>query len=265
MHTPIPKYWFDGNPLITSLFNGLSVSIPEIERFIVGSAKDALPHVKNKELEKAVAILTHEEEAHARVHDTYNNLLRKQGYQISKHEAFEHSVAAFFNKQSIKTRLVVCLCSEFFTAVLGRHLVEAKIYNVPGVDSRMSALWTWHSYEELHHRGTAFDLYLDQGGGYFRRAGLMIILTIRWMVAHFPACIAIFFQSKAPVDFKMFLRNLNFILGPRGFYTAVIVNWFIFFKPGFHPKKDIRLEEGLDPELHHFHVEKHFVEVVEAA
>jgi predicted metal-dependent hydrolase len=165
MHEPIPKYWFDGNPLITSLFNGLSVSIPEIERFIVGSVRDALPHVKSKELKKAVEILTHEEEAHARVHDTYNNLLRKQGYKISKHEAFEHSVAEFFNIQDIKTRLVVCLCSEFFTAVLGRHLIEAKIYTIPGVDARMSALWTWHSYEELHHRGTALIcIWIREGG-----------------------------------------------------------------------------------------------------
>ena len=88
---PIRTYWFDDNPVVTSFFNGLSVSIPEIERFIVGAAKDTLPLIRNHELKKSVEILTHEEEAHATVHDAYNNLLRKQGYRITKHEATEHA------------------------------------------------------------------------------------------------------------------------------------------------------------------------------
>ncbi|MEK9177223.1 MAG: metal-dependent hydrolase, partial [Patescibacteria group bacterium] len=128
MHEPIRKFWFEDNVFITCIFNGMSVSIPEIERFIVGSTRASLPHVKDKHLQKAVEILTHEEEAHARVHDAYNDLLRKQGYKISRHEAVEHAIAEFFNKRSVKTRLVVCLCSEFFTAIMGRYLFERKLH-----------------------------------------------------------------------------------------------------------------------------------------
>ena len=264
MHEPIRKYWYADNPIITAFFNGLSVSIPEIERFIVGTVRDTFPHINNKELEKSVHILAHEEEAHARVHDAYNTLLEKQGYRISKFEAIEHSIAEFFNRRSIKTRLAVCVCSEFYTAVMSRHVLESGAVEAPGVDERMRALWTWHALEELHHRSTAFNLYLDQGGGYFRRCGLMLFMTVRWLFAHVFASLAILRQGYARLTFATFWRGAGFITGTKGFYTNIVPHWFAFFKPGFHPRKDIKLEVGLDADLHHFHVEKHFVEMVEA-
>lgn len=265
MHQQIRKYWFDGNPTITSFFNGLSVSIPTIERYIVGSARAALPHLKNQALRESVEILTHEEEAHARVHVAYNTLLRKQGYKIDKHVAFEEAVARFFNKRSVKTRLAVCVCSEFFTAVMGRHVLRTCVPSVKGIDERMRALWTWHSLEELHHRSTAFNLYVDQKGGYFRRTGIMLFLAVRWLLAHVSASLAILGQSKAPLSFKEIWRGVMFVLGPKGFYTNVIPSWVLFFKPGFHPAKDIGLEPGLERDLTHFHVEEHFVEFIEKA
>lgn len=260
---PIRKFWYAENPIITAFFNGLSVSIPEIERFIVGSVRDTYPRIKDKQLETSVHILAHEEEAHARVHDAYNAMLQKQGYQIKKFEAIEHRIAQFFNKRSIKTRLAVCVCSEFYTAVMSRHVLESRAVEKPGVDERMRALWTWHALEELHHRSTAFDLYLDQGGGYFRRCGLMLFMTLRWLFAHVFASLAILRQSKAKITLSTFWHGAGFITGYHGFYTNIIPSWFAFFKPGFHPRKDIELEHGLDPDLRHFHVEKHFVEVVE--
>lgn len=262
MYEPIRKYWFADNPIITAFFNGLSVSIPEIEYFIAGTARDTIPRIRNKQLQESVDILLHEEEAHARVHNTYNDMLRKQGYKISKHEDFEHKMAVFFNKQSIKTRLAVCVCSEFYTAVMSRHVLESKLYDIPGIDERMRAVWTWHSLEELHHRSTAMNLYMDQGGGYFRRVVLMLFMTARMAIAHISASLWILAQGKAKMGFKTIMQGIGFIIGPSGFYTNIIPSWILFFKPGFHPRKDIKLEEGLDPDLQHFHVEEHFVDLV---
>jgi uncharacterized protein len=257
MHEPIRKYWFADDASKTLFFNSLSVSIPEAERFIAQTVRDAYPHIHQKALLKSVDTLIHEEEAHTRVHEAYNLLLKRQGYVISRFEAFERKLAAFFARRSIKTRLALCCCSEFFTVVMGKHLFENRIVEEEGIDERMRALWTWHSLEELDHRSTVFDLYLDQGGGYFRRVGLMLLMTTLYFSTHLACFFALLRQDKVS------LRGFGFLIGKRGFYTAVAPHWLRFFMPGFHPRKDIALAEGLAPELHHFHVESHFVEMVE--
>ena len=91
----------------------------------------------------------------------------------------------------------------------------------------------------------------------------MLFMTLRWLVTHVSASLSLLAQSKARMSAKQIWRGIGFVLGKDGFYTNIIPSLFVFFKPGFHPAKDIKIEEGLDHDLHHFHVEKHFVEVVE--
>ncbi len=257
MIEPIRNYWFAGDASKTLFFNSLSVSIPEAERFIAQTVRDAYPLIRNKKLLHSVDTLIHEEEAHTNVHEAYNLLLKKQGYAIARFEAFEKRLARFFMQRSLKTRLALCCCSEFFTVVMGKHLFENRIVEDEGIDERMRALWTWHSLEELDHRSTVFDVYLDQGGGYFRRVALMLLMTALYFSVHLACFFALLRQDKVR------FRGIGFLFGKRGFYSAVIPSWVAFFKPGFHPSKDIKLMPGLAPELHHFHVEEHFADMVE--
>jgi predicted metal-dependent hydrolase len=244
-------------------FDSLSVSIPESERFIASTAKIARLTLSDDTQKRAADTLIHEEEAHTRVHAAYNELLRRQGYQIARFEAFEKKLSHFFEQRSLKTRLALCLCGEFFTAVMGKHLFQNRICEEEGIDERMRALWTWHSLEELDHRNTAFDLYLHQGGGYLRRVLVMIVMTILYFVTHLACFFALLKQDHVSLTSETRKDGRSFLFGKKGFYRAVITSWFAFFKPGFHPLKDIHLETGLAPELHHFHVEEHFIHLVE--
>jgi predicted metal-dependent hydrolase len=192
------------------------------------------------------------------VHEAYNELLRKQGYHFRKFEAFEERLSRFFARESLKTRLALCACGEFFTAVMGRHLVETGICETPGVDERMRALWTWHSLEELDHRGTAFEMYRAFGGGYVRRVALMLLMTALYFVTHLLCFRALLRQDAVRLSSSQRQAARSFLVGRRGFYRSVLGPWIRFFMFGFRPERDIVLASGVARELHHIHIEEHF-------
>ena len=76
-HVPITQTWLHHNAFLTSFFNASSVTIPHAERITIDSVEEALPRISDETLLREAQKIIHEEAAHYRVHDAYNEYLAR--------------------------------------------------------------------------------------------------------------------------------------------------------------------------------------------
>ncbi len=258
-HVPIPEWWFKHNALLSFILNASSATVPEAERFIVRTASRAHDRVWDKELRKRAETLVHEETAHARVHDAYNRYLEVCGFPAFAFSDDTKKLVEFFERTvSLETNLAICAMLEHFTAVFSKQLFDYGILEGEDTDERMDRIWSWHSLEELEHRSTAIDLYRELGGGYLRRILAALLASLLFLIAH-TRCLLAFLNAKKLVwKWSTWSSGIPYIWGRKGVYRLFLTHWILYFKPGFHPN-DIIIENRLQKQLHHYHIEGELV------
>ncbi len=258
-HTPIPEWWYRRSALLTFLLNASSTTVPEGERFIVRSAEHAMELTTDNELKMRAKTLIHEETAHARMHDAYNQYLETQGFCSLKYNEETKRLVYFLEKRfSLFERLATCTMIEHFTAIFSKQILESGILEGEDVDERMDRIWSWHSLEELEHRSTAIDLYRALGGGYFTRVYMAGVTSILFAFVH-TRCLIEFLREKNVLwKWKTWKDGMPYVFGKKGVYRLFLTDWILFFKPGFHPNQ-IPIENRLAKQLHHYHIEEEMV------
>src|SRR3989338_7385895 len=114
---PIRSWWYKDNVLFTLFINAASVGIPDAERLVISTVREITDHKRFPAMEKQVADIIHEETAHARVHDMYNEYLKSTGLEFEKYTRRGRILAAFIERHfSLKTRLAVTSTIDHFTA-----------------------------------------------------------------------------------------------------------------------------------------------------
>jgi predicted metal-dependent hydrolase len=110
-----------------------------------------------------------------------------------------------------------------------------------GVHPSVRPLWLWHALEESEHKAVAFDVYKAVGGGYLRRASLMLVTT------------AVFFTAQTLVHArlmatrKILWKPWRWVRGATrfwiypGYFTKLLPAYLAYFRPSFHPdERDTR-------------------------
>jgi len=257
---PIREWWFKDNALLTFLLNASSTTIPEGERFIVRAVEEARGLIVREALIHSADRLIHEETAHACVHDAYNLYLDDIGLPAKRYGTETKKLLLFFEKRcSLEQRLAICAMIEHFTAIFGKQIFDTGILEGEDVDERMDRVWSWHSLEEIEHRSTAIDIYRELGGGYFTRAWTALYASTLFALVH-TSCLLGFLASKKVLwKWKTWKAGLPYVFGRKGVYRLFLTDWILFFRPGFHPY-DIPIENRLQKQLHHYHIEGDLVQ-----
>jgi predicted metal-dependent hydrolase len=232
----VPRDWSANDAYQTTFMNALSLLFPEGERFFVESVKQHKHHVTDPQLARDVAGFIGQEAMHGREHRAFNELLVAHGYAEApriegKLKTFLKAVRRML---SPKSQLAVTCALEHFTAMLAEQLLAD-----PRLRSEMHAdvapLWLWHALEESEHKSVAFDVYRAAGGGYLRRAWLMIVTTI------------IFFTVQGLVHARLmatrrilwkpwtWVRGMVRMWIYPGFLTRLVPAYLSYFRPSFHP------------------------------
>lgn len=248
-----------GNMLISTLFNGASITIPDGERFVIRAAEDALPHC-SPELKKIAAHLMEEEAAHAKVHDAYNMYLRDRGYPVDRYVEKAKRATHFSNHHaSLLTRLAICAAIEHLTAISSRQALENKFFEREDVDPRMKRVWMWHATEELDHRSSAFDLYQALGGGYVRRIYAALLIGVFLFYIHVACIGALLKQEHMLWNWRAWKAASPYLFGKRGIYAHFIPDLLFYYVPNFHPSK-LPLSHKLQERLQHYPIESELAE-----
>jgi predicted metal-dependent hydrolase len=256
---PIREWWFKDNALLTFAFNAASATVPEGERFIIRAVEEAKARITNPALIEQADILTHEEAAHAKMHDAYNRYLNAQGFPATKHSAKIKALLLFFEWIfTLKGRLVICIIIEHFTATSSKQILDIGVFEGEDTDERMDRVWSWHSIEELEHRSTAIDLYRAIGGGYLLRVFIGAFVSVAFLIEHVSCIIDFLSVKKLLFRWHVWRTGTSYLVGKRGVYYLTLKYWLFFFKPGFHPTQ-IPIENRFNKQLHHYHIEDELV------
>ena len=169
-----PAHW-SANHELAQFFNAASTPMPHLERFLNRVMAKAATTLKDEDpatrkLREDIRIFIKQEANHYSLHDQYNTIVPRAGYDIA---AIETYIASEYQRLIETKSLAFCLayCEGFET--MGppfAHILLGGIEDMlEGADPEVVGLWKWHLMEEFEHRTVCFDTFHAVHGGYFLR------------------------------------------------------------------------------------------------
>ena len=234
----VPRYWHGQRRAVTIFFNNLSTLFPLGERFFIKSVARYREQVADDpQLLAEVRAFTSQEAIHTREHEAYNDMLRRQGYDV---DGLERGVAALLRlpQRSGRLRHRICLAVttalEHWTALLGHFVLAEGSNALADADPRMAALWRWHAAEECEHKAVAFDVYMRTGGGLVVRLLTMIFTSLIFWGRIVQQQRLMMRADGIAWSFAEW-RDLGRFLFVEQRVLRMVPLWVAYFSPWFHP------------------------------
>lgn len=235
----ISQYWFGNNPQLSHFMSSLSVLFEEGEKFFMRS----MNQYRDELTEEQQAVLNDfckQEINHSKIHKELNSLLDSKlgNGSINKNlltelEKETQRIIQFWTfPLSKRQRLVVTLCLEHITAIMGKKLLErTDLHQL--MTSSAKDIWLYHQKEELEHQHVSPDLfnYTSESSviDYIYRIIFMPIvsLILQGVVMNFWFRI----MKNEPNGFSGLLEQSKILFGFKGFVTTMAPEMLKFFKP----------------------------------
>ncbi len=165
-----PK-WVPGREVRSHLFNGLSLTMPYLEPFLVKTMREVSAQIDAPELLEDIRSFNGQEANHYKCHRRLNELLKRNGYP--ELAAVESRLAASYEKllkRSMRTRLAYSAGFECMTNGFTNWLITKRSKLFAGASPHVSSFWLMHMVEETEHKTVAYDVYMAYSGQYLPRA-----------------------------------------------------------------------------------------------
>ncbi len=233
----VPTFWFDDNPLLTSVLGALAVSFPPGERYFIRSVRHFLPRIEDAALRSAVRAFVGQEATHTKAHVAFNRFLDTRGLPASTMEKWVADRLDRIEKASTpEANLARTAALEHFTAILAGALLEH-----PEMGERMSPevarLWMWHAIEETEHRSVAFDVYKAAVDDEELRIRTMVAVTAVFILVNTIRTALLMQASGGLHDVRSFVKGLDVLWGRPGLFRSVIPRYLDYFRKDFHPSQ----------------------------
>lgn len=240
----VPKNWYANNPVITNMWNALSITFPEGEMYFVKSVKQFEMFISDTTLKTDIKNFIGQEAMHGKEHRALNKMLFEQGYSnVYELEDMVKYLLRGANKiLPGEVNLAITCALEHFTAILAEQLLTNKNHQ-ENICQDLKKLWLWHALEESEHKHVAFDVYNKLGGFYIVRVLAMLLATfilfavISWfqvMLLHKQGKLGSIFAWQEAFDY-LWKINLNKPSNQWGLFSSLIIPWLKYFKYNFHP------------------------------
>jgi predicted metal-dependent hydrolase len=232
----IDPVWIPGNPVRSHFFNGLSMTMPYLEPYLIRSILKAREYISDPELLEDMAGFNRQEANHYKCHRRYNELLKANGYpELEQLEKLMTEQYKRLESRSLRTQLAYTAGFESMTNGFTHWLITKRVALFAGASPHVSSFWLMHMIEETEHKTVAFDTYMAFSGQYLPRAlgvlhgsGHLVGLGIRGMLR---------FLKKDKILYRplTLLRVLKEL-----FLFSVNVGPFCFraLLPGFNPRNE---------------------------
>lgn len=80
----VPRFWFGGDPYITRMFDALSLTFPDGERYFIESVRLFRDKITDEDLQQRVADFIRQEAQHGMAHDKMNQVMKEQGMPVEQ-------------------------------------------------------------------------------------------------------------------------------------------------------------------------------------
>ncbi len=232
------RWWLNGDPYETALYNALSATFPKGEAHFVESVRH-YREAADARLAGEIKAFTTQEVIHSREHSEFNKRATEAGYDLGKLEARVDESLALLKERPPIASLMSTMCLEHFTAIIAHELLVDPRH-LDGADQATADMWRWHAVEEIEHKGVAYDTWLAATAGWprFKRwklKAMMMLLVTRNFVEHRTEGAMELLRQDGMTGWRVFLRLQWTMWGKPGIFRKVAAAWLHFFLPRFHP------------------------------
>ncbi|MEK9712103.1 MAG: metal-dependent hydrolase [Thalassolituus sp.] len=232
--TPMSKYAFKNNSLISTFFYALSALFPDGERFFIHSVRLYRDQIKDETLKEQIRGFIGQEAHHGVSHEALNQAITDMGFPMDRITKKLHKRVDFLKNFSHGRQLALTVAMEHFTASLAEFLLKNSEI-LDDAEPTVRKMLIWHAVEEIEHKAVAFDVYNAHVGDEFMRKRVMVISMISlfsrlamyqvWLLRsqrHFPS-------------WREWKEAAVFFWGKKGLLRDNMKGLAKFFKTGFHP------------------------------
>ena len=232
----LPKYFADGDLVVSHLLAMLSSLFPEGEDFFVRSVRNYRDQVTDPELKKQVGGFIGQEAIHGREHRRFNDRLQQHGYPthfVDRHTKRGLEQLARHAPQDVQ--LAVTAALEHYTATIAEVLLGDERAQALSSVPEVRHIFLWHAVEESEHKSVAFDVFQQVSGDQKLRIRTMKATTVVFLGALFANTVISLAKDRNawnPVRLVGSLRKL----GENPFFTKDVWRRLTdYHRPDFHP------------------------------
>ena len=159
----VPRFWFGGDPFRTRLFDALSLTFPDGERYFIESVRLFRDKITDPDLQQRVADFIRQEAQHGIAHDKMNQVMKDQGMPVNQFIQLLSKIFKFeLSQRSPQYNIAMTAAAEHLTALMAETFYRHKA-TLSEAHPYVRALLAWHSIEEMEHRDVAFDVMQQVG------------------------------------------------------------------------------------------------------
>lgn len=236
----VPRFWFAGDPFRTRVFDALSLTFPDGERYFIECVRLFRDKIQDPDLQARVADFIKQEAQHGIAHDKMNQLMKEQGMPVEQFTTTLKKIFRFeLTKRSPQYNIAMTAAAEHLTALMAETFYSKRA-TLQEVHPYVRALLAWHSIEEMEHRDVAFDV--------MQQVGEVPEATRKFALAITTALMLGFTLYRANVMLRcdgfngrqrlqLFRKGLPWFLGRKGILTTMKKEYLDWYKSDFHPSQ----------------------------
>jgi predicted metal-dependent hydrolase len=231
------KYFFRGNPILSTLMYAMSASFPDGERFFIDSVRYYQKDIDDPALVAQVRGFIGQEAHHSRIHEDFNARAGELGMAMDRIQRyFKRRLDMGRRRLNPGQQLAVTAALEHVTATLAQWTLENPEAGVSGDGhSPLREMLIWHAMEEIEHKAVAFDVYRATVKSERQRIAVAkLVFRSFWIQMAIAQMILLWRDRKVP-SWKHIREAWNFMWGENGFRSWAAPEFSKYLKPGFHP------------------------------
>jgi hypothetical protein len=231
------KYFFCGNPILSTLMYAMSASFPDGERFFIDSVRHYQKDIDDPVLLAQIRGFIGQEAHHGRVHEEFNAQAESLGMAMSRIEKrFKKRIDTAKRRLDPGRQLAITAALEHITATLAQWTLENPEAGLWSENhSPLREMLVWHAMEEIEHKAVAFDVYRAAVNKEKERIVVAkIIFRTFWIQMAVAQAILLWRDRKIP-SVHHIREAWTFMWGKGGFRSWSAPEFKRYLKPGFHP------------------------------
>ena len=236
----VPRYWFAGDPFLTRMFDALSLTFPDGERYFIQSVRLFRDQIQDPDLKQRVADFIRQEAQHGIAHDKMNQVMKDQGMPVDQFIQRLNKVFKFELKyRSPQYNIAMTAAAEHLTALMAETFYGEKD-TLQDAHPYIRALFAWHAIEEMEHRDVAFDVMQQVGNvpEVTRKMALVLTTGLMFGFTLYRANVMLRCDGfNRTQRLKMNVRGLQWLFGKQGKLRKMQSQYRDWFKPDFHPSQ----------------------------
>ncbi|OTG63166.1 metal-dependent hydrolase [Acinetobacter silvestris] len=236
----VPRFWFANDPFRTRIFDALSLTFPDGERYFIESVRLFRDKITEPELKQRVSDFIRQEAQHGIAHDKMNQIMKNQGMPVDQFITTLTKIFKFeLKNRSPQYNIAMTAAAEHLTALMAETFYSKKA-TLQDAHPYVRALLAWHSIEEMEHRDVAFDV--------MRQVADVPETTRKFALAFTTFMMMNFTLYRANVmlehdgfnrreRIKFFYKGLPWFFGKKGILSAMRTQYLDWFQKDFHPSQ----------------------------